>query len=45
MVSAHILALYLGVKAHTHSKETVKSLRLFKQIYRHLLNAIVMVFA
>jgi len=31
-VSAHIVALHLGAKLHTHSKEMGKSLRLFKQI-------------
>jgi len=42
MVSAHILALHLWIKQHTYSIERGKALRHFNQIYRHLLNAVVL---
>ena len=42
MVSTHIRALGLGAKLQTQSKETVKALRPVKQIYLHLLNAVML---
>ena len=42
MLSAQIRALRLAAKLQTQSKETFKALRPVKQIYRHLLNAVVL---
>jgi hypothetical protein len=44
MVSDRISTLYLVIKIYTHSKERVKALRLREQIYRHLLNAVAVLF-
>ena len=42
MLSAQIRALRLAAKLKTQSKETFKALRPIKEIYRPLLNAVVL---